>query len=554
MKGHARKNSIPSTGSFRGGTPAVARSAAMRWVLRHSAMCLASSLLMVCAAASTHQKDDYLETMYWEYHQGCNSVKKATDYLKRVETGEFSGKYSEQANECLKRWENEDRDAWNQVKGCNDIDAVKNVLREYKKREHRESPYAREASECIAKLEKRTRIERRLDGCRRHFDAGRISTGLPGNALECYAAVEKDDPGNPDALKGIDDIVAHYTSKAEEALDRGDSNAAERAIEQVAMITPESLNLEVLRKKLEDLRHQIAAHERVAQEREELHAEVERLFGEDKFEEVIALVAEAGKRKVEDKRASTLAQQAQEALATAASARELEAKVTEVRARIQQKDATGARTSLQEAQVLGLDPETHGKLTVEIERVEREKVEAARRQEREAIVSESQALRESGDYEGARDAMRRALDMDLPEERYREEMERIDRMEAAQLLARCGEHKSRRRWQEALACVRRVLELDDDNADAREEEQQLDMLAAFSRVHQSPTVEGWFEFIQDYSWSPFVDAANEGLRELESSYWEEVKAADTRERYLRYLEIYPAGTYSSEARRLTGGG
>lgn len=532
---------IPSTDKFRGGAPA----AATRWVPRHAAMCLASSLLLVFAAASA---DEGYEDFYWSTG-GCKNVSTATKYLQRVANGEFSGKYSEKANECLKRWENEVRDAWNQVKGCNDISAVKEFGRK-----HPDSPYAEEASECIAKLEKRTRIERRLDGCRRHFNAGRISTGLPGNALECYGKVLDDDPGNPDALKGIDDIVAHYSRKAEEALDRGDSNAAERAIEQVARITPESPNLEALRRKLEELRHQIAAHERIEQEREELRAEVERLFGEGKFEEVIALVADAGKREVEDKRASTLARQAQEALATAASARELEAKVTEVRARIQQKDAAGARTSLEEAKDLGLDPETSGKLTAEIEAVEREKVEAARRQEREAIVSESQALRESGDYEGARDAMRRALDMDLPEERYREEMEQIDRMEAAQLLARCREHKSRRRWQEALSCVRRVLELDDDNSDAREEERQLDMLAAFSRVHQSPTVEGWFKFIQDYPWSPFVDAAHEGLRELESSYWEEVKAADTPERYRRYLEIYPAGTYSSEARQRSGGG
>ena len=111
-----------------------------------------------------------------------------------------------------------------------------------------------------------------------------------------------------------------------------------------------------------------------------------------------------------------------------------------------------------------------------------------------------------------------------------------------------------RRWDEALACVRRVLELDDDNPEARKEERQLDMLAAFARVHQSPSAEGYFQFIQEYPWSAFVDAANEGLKELEGSYWDEVKAVDTPEAYRRYLEIYPTGPNASEARRRSGGG
>ena len=129
------------------------------------------------------------------------------------------------------------------------------------------------------------------------------------------------------------------------------------------------------------------------------------------------------------------------------------------------------------------------------------------------------------------------------------------RSEAAQSLSECRQLKSERLWEEAMGCVQRVLETDADNAEAREEARQLDMLVAFWKVYQSPSVEGYFRFIQGYPWSPFVDAAMEKLKERESSYWEEVVAADTPERYRRYLEIYPAGRYESEARRrLSGGG
>ena len=126
---------------------------------------------------------------------------------------------------------------------------------------------------------------------------------------------------------------------------------------------------------------------------------------------------------------------------------------------------------------------------------------------------------------------------------------------AAQSLAQCRQLKSDRRWDEALTCVRQVFAMDPDNAEARAEERDLKMLAAFSRVHDAPSVEGYYRFMKDYPWSPFVDAAADGLKELENSYWEEVKAADTPERYHRYREIYPAGRYANEAqRRLSGGG
>ena len=543
MKERARIGCISGADGSCGGATVGARSATIGMGLRSAAICLASSLLLVSLAAaddSEEAADDY----FWEVIKGCKTVTGTKKYLDQTRYTRHAG----QAHACLKRWE-DDQAAWDRVKACNDLGAVKRFLEESP-----ESRYAAKASKCIANLEQGQRIERQLTGCRKHFAAGRIVSGRGGNALDCYGEVLVKDSGNPEAHKGIDEIVAHYSGKATEALNRGDPVAAGRAIEQVEEIVPESPDVAVLHRKLEDLNREIADQERTQQERETLRAEAETLFEKGEYEKVIALVANGRKRGVDDKRASALGRQAQDALDTAQAARNLEAKVNEVRARIEQEDTAGARTSLEEAKNLGLDDETSATLAAEIDGAEREKEEAARQQALEAMVSESQALRERGDHEGARDALRRALDLGLPEARYQEEMQRIDRLAAAQLLATCLEHKSRRRWQEALACVQQVLELDDDNAEAREEERQLDMLVAFSSVYQSPSVEGYSQFVQDYPWSPFVDAANEGLAELESSYWEEVKAADTPERYLRYLEIYPAGLYSSEARPLSGGG
>ena len=543
MKERARIGCISGADGSCGGATVGARSATIGMGLRSAAICLASSLLLVSLAAADNSEeaaDDY----FWEVIKGCKTVTGTKKYLDQTRYTRHAG----EAHACLKRWE-DDQAAWDRVKACNDLGAVQRFLEESP-----ESRYAAKASKCIANLEQGQQIERQLTGCRKHFGAGRIVSGRGGNALDCYGEVLEEDPGNPEAHKGIDEIVAHYSGKAAEALNRGDPVAAGRAIEQVKEIVPESPDLAVLRRKLEDLNREIADQERIQQERETLRAEAETLFEKGEYEEVIALVANGRKRGVDDKRASALGRQAQDALDAAEAARSLEAKVNEVRARIEQKDTAGARTSLEEANNLGLDDETSATLAVEINEAEREKDEAAKQQTLEAMVSESQALRERGDHEGARDALHRALDLGLPEARYQEEMERIDRLAAAQLLATCLEHKSRRRWQEALACVRQVMELDDDNSEAREEERQLGMLVAFSRVYQSPSVEGYYQFVQDYPWSPFVDAANEGLTELESSYWEEVKAADTPERYLRYLEIYPAGLYSSEARRLAGGG
>ena len=542
MNGRAGRGLISCADDCRRGVPAASRSAMARWGRRPAAICLASSLLLMSQTATANVEED----VYWEAIHGCKTELGTKKYLDRYP----KGKYATKAQDCLKRWEAEEQAAWDRVKACDDVEAVQRFVQE-----HPKSPYVAEASECIENHARQAQVERMLHECRAHFRAGRISTGLVGNALECYGKVLDEDPGNRAALEGIDEVVAHYSNKAVAALDRGDPIDAERQIERVAEIVPESPDVEALRTRLEELNREIAVQAELERERERLREAAEELFEQGAHEEVVTLVENAGKRGVDDKRASALARQAEDALAAEEVIRSIEAKVSEVRERIEQGDTAGARTSLEAANAMGLDSETYRMLAAEIDAVEREKDEAARLQAREAMISESRALRETGDFEAAREALRRALDSGLPEARYRAEMEGVDRLEAAQMLATtCLEHKSRRRWQKALDCVRRVLELDGGSAEAREEERQLDMLVAFSTVHQSPSVEGYFQFIQSYPWSVFVDVANDGLREMEDSYWEEVREEDTAERYRRYLDIYPAGKYRNEARRLAAGG
>ena len=202
----------------------------------------------------------------------------------------------------------------------------------------------------------------------------------------------------------------------------------------------------------------------------------------------------------------------------------IDRRIAEVRNLIEHEHFADARIRLDEARSLGLDPELY---TVFLAHLDKAKAGAGAEQERgpESPGHEPQAPPEPGE------------------------------VDVAQLLSECRALKSTRRWEEALECVRRVRALGADDVDLRDEERELDMLVAFSRVYESPSVEGYLAFIGDYAWSSFVDAAREQIRGLEDVYWSEVKAAGTHQRYERYLEIYPQGRYADEAqRRLSGGG
>ena len=79
-----------------------------------------------------------------------------------------------------------------------------------------------------------------LKTCRRHFDANRLTTGAGGTALACYLAVLEQDPGNSEALSGLEQIEARYAGWIESALSKGDTVRAERYMASLRKVNPES--------------------------------------------------------------------------------------------------------------------------------------------------------------------------------------------------------------------------------------------------------------------------------------------------------------------------
>ena len=122
------------------------------------------------------------------------------------------------------------------------------------------------------------------------------------------------------------------------------------------------------------------------------------------------------------------------------------------------------------------------------------------------------------------------------------------------LLARCSEHVSARRLAEALGCFLEVLSLDPDNAQARAGVRSFGHMVAWIAAEADGSVEEYHAFEQAHPGSKFVILARDRLKALEDGFWTgTVRRADTREGYLRYLEIYPRGAYAQEARRHASG-
>lgn len=70
------------------------------------------------------------------------------------------------------------------------------------------------------------------------------------NAYHYFQLVLKQDPGNSDALYGLDRIVARYTTLASTALDNNDRKKAERYIARGFRVNPDSMELRALRDRM----------------------------------------------------------------------------------------------------------------------------------------------------------------------------------------------------------------------------------------------------------------------------------------------------------------
>ena len=549
------------------------------WATRCAAAPLALLLVLPLAAPA-----DIADHIYWESVESCEDLGEVESYLEQFP----QGRHEREAAECI---------AWDALSSCEDIEEVERFLQEFPK-----GRYASEASECIdvarrqeeEQRQRRERIERLLAECQAHREAGRLTAGVGGSALECYRKVLDEDPGNEQALAGIAGIEAHYAAKARTALESERPAVVRRSMDRLEAISPEHPALEDLERGLADLERRLAAREalvaeseaalergeheaaraalREAQalglpaERYEEHArridrraeealrgEVEALLARGEHEQARARLAAARKEGLSGKGLAALEERVEEALAQAEAAREREALVAEARDLLGRGDFAGARGRLDEARKRGLDDEAHAALAKAIDEAETAANEAV---EREARLAESDAALERGEYEAAREALREARASGLPEAGYEERLRRIDQGEAeahaqrvADLLAECREHESNRRLREALDCFSRVLAWDEGNAEAAAGVERLEGLAAWVEARETHTVEGYYAFEQAYAGSRFAGLARQRLEKLEPEYWAEVRAADAQEGYERYLEIYPEGRFAELAKR-----
>ena len=549
------------------------------WAVRCATAPLALLLVLPLAVSA-----DIADDIYWESVESCEDLGEVESYLEQFP----QGRHEREAAECI---------AWDAVKGCEAIEEVERFVQEFP-----QGRYAQEAAECIdvarrqeeEQRQRRERIERLLAECRAHREAGRLTAGVGGSALECYRKVLDEDPGNEQALAGIAGIEEHYAARARAALESERPAAVRRSLERLEAISPEHPALEELGMGLEELERRLAAREALVaesdaalergeheaartalrearalglpEERYEEHArridrraqealrtEVEALLARGEHEQARERLAAARKAGLSGKGLAALEERVEEGLARAEAAREREALVAEARDLLGRGDFAGARERLEEALQRGLDDEAHGALTKAIDEAETAANEEAAR---EALVAESDAALERGEYEAAREALREARASGLPEASYEERLWRIDRREAeaharrvADLLAECREHESGRRLGEALDCFRRVLEWDEGNAEAAAGVERLEGLAAWVQARETHTVEGYYAFEQAHAGSRFAGLARQRLERLEPAYWAEVRAADAQEGYERYLEIYPEGRFVELAKR-----
>ena len=152
---------------------------------------------------------------------------------------------------------------------------------------------------CLNRLMAELAVERLLEECREHQRQHRLTTGSGGNALDCYRNVLDQDPGNQQALAGIESIETYYSARAYEAIESERPDAARSSIERLESINPGHPEVENLRARLKELMHALEERDRLEREREALRAEVESLLDRNRYEEALSRLEEGRKRGVE---------------------------------------------------------------------------------------------------------------------------------------------------------------------------------------------------------------------------------------------------------------
>jgi hypothetical protein len=89
-----------------------------------------------------------------------------------------------------------------------------------------------------------------LQECQEHYEANRLTIGQPGTALACYRKVLRQYPGNSQAKKGLKAIENRYRRWAENALRQNRLDAAEKYLQGIKRVNPNSRILAQLKRRL----------------------------------------------------------------------------------------------------------------------------------------------------------------------------------------------------------------------------------------------------------------------------------------------------------------
>jgi len=115
-------------------------------------------------------------------------------------------------------------------------------------------------------------IDSLLTQAKSDVEAGRITHPQGSNALEKYRAVLALKPDRAEATEAIQDLFERLLSAAREALDREQWDAAQRKLDEAAMIEPASTRVANLRDAL-NVRKSVALTQHVTEETRRLQAE-----------------------------------------------------------------------------------------------------------------------------------------------------------------------------------------------------------------------------------------------------------------------------------------
>ena len=217
--------------------------AASKWTTRLAASCLALALLPFCVMASSD------EDWYWEVQRGCQDLRNTELYVARIDEGDFSGKYAEQARECLPRLR-EQQAAWSRIESCRSKADVEQFLNDYQ--DLKGSVYAEKARECLGRWSDVSfRVERMLEVCEIHFEANRLLTGIGGTAVACYEEVLALESSNRKAIEGLSRVFDKYLRWARSNLGRGKVAKARGYLEKLETVNPEAPEISELEEALD---------------------------------------------------------------------------------------------------------------------------------------------------------------------------------------------------------------------------------------------------------------------------------------------------------------